>query len=74
MSKLFYLFGTKIINDKIKNIKLNERNQYLEYQPYVMFGHGWEKKFSNLEKKTKTIKKKTSILSKIKSLTSKKSK
>jgi len=34
-------------------VGLDEKNNNLEYEPYVMFGHGWEKKFSNLEKKNK---------------------
>jgi len=34
-------------------VGLDERTNNLEYEPYVMFGYGWEKKFSNLEKKTK---------------------
>ena len=44
---IFIIRGSSIVG-------LDEKNNNLEYEPYVMFGHGWEKKFSNLEKKKKT--------------------
>ena len=34
-------------------IGLDERSNNLEYEPYVMFGYGWEKKFQNFENKNK---------------------
>ena len=34
-------------------IGLDERTNNLEYEPYVMYGHGWEKKFQNFENKNK---------------------
>lgn len=43
---IFIIRGSSIVG-------LDEKNNNLEYEPYVMFGHGWEKKFSNLEKKKK---------------------
>lgn len=45
-------FGIFLIRGS-STVGLNEKNNNLEYEPYVMFGHGWEKKFSNLEKKKK---------------------
>ena len=32
---------------------INERTLNLDYEPYVMFGHKWEKQYSNLNLKKK---------------------
>ena len=34
-------------------VGLNERTLNLKYQPYVMFGHNWDRKFKKLEIKNK---------------------
>ena len=51
----FARFGIFILRGS-STVGLQSRNNNLKYQPFVMFGTNWEKKFKDIEKKSENFK------------------